>query len=98
MEVAGLVLVGSVLALATKARGHIWLAMGIHGGWYYVRTISRRLGEDRQGELEWLFGTDRFYDGVLGWLAILTTALVFWFNTKESRKRAPQESAQQEDS
>ncbi len=91
VELFGLVLVGATLACLCLKSGNIWAAMGVHGGWYYVRTISRKLGEDLQGQHEWLFGTDRFYDGMLGWVAILSTGLIFWFTWKETKKEPPQE-------
>ncbi len=94
VEVIGLVFVGSTLALLCRRTGHIWLAMGVHGGWYYVRTISRKLGEDLPGQHEWLFGTDRFYDGVLGWFAIAATGLIFCW-TQSRTKEARQESRSQ---
>lgn len=90
VEVVGLIFVGATLALLCRRTGDIWLAMGVHGGWYYVRTISRKLGEDLEGRQEWLFGTDRFYDGVLGWFAIAATGLVFWF-TRPGAKQEEQE-------
>ena len=77
IELLGLLLVGIVLCLARAKTGSIWLGMGIHGGWYYVRTISRKISEDLNGNWEWLFGTDRFYDGILGWIVIAATALAF---------------------
>lgn len=77
VEILGLCFVGGTLATLCRKTGNIWLAMGVHGGWYYVRTIGRKVGEDLEGAHEWLFGTDRFYDGVLGWVAILSTAVIF---------------------
>ncbi|MFT7619371.1 MAG: membrane protease YdiL (CAAX protease family) [Planctomycetota bacterium] len=92
VEIFGLVLVGGTLALLCRQTNNIWLAMGVHGGWYYVRTISRKLGEDLEGNHEWLFGTDRFYDGLLGWVAILTTGVLFWFSSRPEGREQEQAS------
>ena len=88
IEVFGLILVGGVLAVLCLKTGNIWAAMGVHGGWYYVRTIARKLGEDLDGDKEWLFGSDRFYDGALGWLAILSTGVIFWLTWKAPKPQA----------
>ncbi len=76
IEVLGLVLVGWVLVSLRRESGSLWIAMGVHGGWYWVRQVSRKLGEDIPGRREWLFGSDRFYDGLLGWVAIVVTGVI----------------------
>ncbi|MCA9323390.1 MAG: CPBP family intramembrane metalloprotease [Planctomycetes bacterium] len=76
VEFAGLILLGLVLCGLRRVTGSVWVAMGLHGGWYWQRTIGRKWSEDSSGDLEWLFGTDRFIDGLLGWALVLATGLV----------------------
>ncbi len=82
MELAGLVCVGLVLATLRHRRGSVWLPMGLHGGWYWQRTVGRKWSAHSPGDWDWLIGTNRFYDGLLGWLLILAAG---WFLLRPGR-------------
>ena len=73
LELIGLLVVGLVLGGLRRRSGSIWLSMGLHGGWYWQRTVGRKWSEDLSGAREWLFGTDRFCDGILGWVLVIVT-------------------------
>jgi membrane protease YdiL (CAAX protease family) len=81
-ELVGLVLVGLVLGVIAWRSKSIWLGMGIHAGWVFVRQSADKLIDD----VEWkadqhlsLVGTMRNYDGWLGWGALLLAlALAEW--------------------
>ena len=75
-ELFGLFLIGIVLQTLRQRSGAIWLSMGVHGGWYWVRMVGRHLSDDVDGSREWLFGSSRFYDGLLGQVAIVITGLI----------------------
>ncbi|MCB9834157.1 MAG: CPBP family intramembrane metalloprotease [Planctomycetes bacterium] len=85
IEVLGLVLVGWVLVGLRRESGSLWPAMGVHGGWFWLRQVGKRFSDDLVGDHEWLFGTSLFYDGLLGWLAIIATGLIL---TTTMRRRA----------
>lgn len=75
VEFTGLFVVGAVLCALRRESRSLWFGMGVHGGWYFVRAVGRKFNEDRAGNHEWLFGTDLFYDGVLGWVLLGATGL-----------------------
>ena len=80
-ELAGLMLVGLVLAIVRETRRTIFLAMGVHAGWVWVRFTSKKALEDvdeRINEDLLLLGTNRLYDGLLGWSALLLTLGLVW--------------------
>ena len=89
-EVVGLLLVGLILAIVREGRRTIFLAMGIHAGWVWVRFTSNKTLEDvdeRINEDLWLLGTKRLYDGLLGWAALLfTLALIWWLRVRAAKR------------
>lgn len=87
MDLIGLTTVGFALCQIRVAAGQTWTSMGVHGGWYYVRTIGRKFSRDVDGNYEWLLGTDKFYDGLLGCLVLLLTAYLVTrsFNNQKAK-------------
>ncbi|MEZ6195504.1 MAG: CPBP family intramembrane glutamic endopeptidase [Planctomycetota bacterium] len=74
-EFLGLALIGGCLAQLRVASGHLWLGMGLHGGWYWARAVGRKICADNATALDPIFGSGLFYDGLFGWAATLAT----WF-------------------
>ena len=73
-EVVGLFMVGLVLALIRQRTGTVYLGLGVHAGWVFVRKMDAVLTDEvskPKGVLEFVIGTNRFYDGLLGWMALL---------------------------
>jgi membrane protease YdiL (CAAX protease family) len=89
-EFVGLLLVGLVLAIVRAGRRTIFLAMGVHAGWVWVRFTSNKALEEvdeRVNQDLLLLGSKRLYDGALGWCALLLTlGFVCWL-TVRSRNR-----------
>jgi uncharacterized protein len=81
LEGPGLVVVGWVLATMRRSSGTLWFGMGVHGGWYFVRSAGRKFTKDVEGQHESLFGSDLYYDGLLVWLLLAATgaAGALWF-------------------
>lgn len=79
-EVLGLFLVGVVLAVLRHRSGRIFLPMGVHAGWVWVRFSMRKMteGGGLGPEYAWLVGSSRIYDGLAGWLALLATLALAW--------------------
>jgi hypothetical protein len=79
-EFLGLFLVGAVLGTLRLKTGAIWLPLGVHTGWVWVRMVARKTLEEVDPVVDehlLLFGTMRHYDGVAGWLALgLTLAIL----------------------
>lgn len=78
-EALGLFLVGAVLIALRHRSGSIWLPLGVHAGWVWVMKISRKTLDETaelKGSATWLAGTERVYDGIPGWLALLATLLI----------------------
>ena len=84
MELGGLVCVGFVLATLRHRWDSVWLSMGLHGGWYWQRTVGRKWSVHNPGDADWLIGTNRFYDGLLGWVLILAAG---WLLLRCGRSR-----------
>lgn len=75
-EAIGLFAVGLVLCNLRRASGTVWISMGVHGGWFYAKKMARKLSDDVDGPAEWLWGSDHYYDGVLGWITVLATGAI----------------------
>ena len=75
-ELVGLFLVGVILSILRVRSGALYLGMGVHAGWYWVRSIDRYFVREVDSVVEanrtWL-GTSQYMDGVVGWLALLAT-------------------------
>lgn len=77
MELAGLFLLGLVLAGAYLKTGQLWLAVGLHAALAYAARVNK-LVMHIDPELWWLGGTNRLINGVLGWAAVLLIGAVIW--------------------
>lgn len=87
MEFVGLCLIGAVLLSVRRETGSIWCSMGIHGGWYFSRMLGRKFNKDQIGDHEWFYGSNRFCDGVLGWIVILGAGWIvhLWWTRRIAR-------------
>jgi membrane protease YdiL (CAAX protease family) len=75
-EFVGLCLAGMVLAVVRLRTGHIYLSMGLHAGWYWVRQNDRYFVDEVPAIVEpaklWL-GSEQYLDGVLGWAGLVAS-------------------------
>jgi membrane protease YdiL (CAAX protease family) len=77
-----LLLVGSILAVAYKRTGRLWLSVGLHAGWifwlksYGFWTLERHLGSP------WFWGSDKMIDGWLAFFVLICTAVIVNLITK----------------
>ena len=78
-EWVGLTLVGLVLTVLRRRRGDILLGMGVHAGWFWVRGVDGRFlrsVKPVQKKFALLYGGGLYYNGVLGWIALGSVALL----------------------
>lgn len=79
MELLGLILVGVVLGIVRVRRDSIWLGVGLHAGWVFLRVAAdKSLSEVKEVVRPHvhILGTMRNYDGLLGWGALVISALI----------------------
>lgn len=76
VQLCGLATVGLVLAGLRRVSGSVLLGMGLHGGWYFARGFGRRLSDDLDTDLDWLFGSNLYYDGLLGFFVLGATGIL----------------------
>ena len=91
LEFIGLFLVGLILAVLRYRTGTIWLGMGVHAGWFWVRSLDDKILEEVDAVVEqhlWVIGTMRYYDGFLGWAALLLTIPVVMILLRPKRPGA----------
>jgi membrane protease YdiL (CAAX protease family) len=77
-ELVGLVLVGLILCAARLRTGQLYLPMGIHAGWYWIKQVDGSFIRETPGcdqHRIWL-GSGQYLDGVLGWCALLATLVL----------------------
>jgi uncharacterized protein len=78
-ELVGLFLAGAALATLRLRSGALWLGMGVHAGWYWIRRMDRWFVRDVDAVIDahrtWL-GTSQYLDGVIGWFALIATLLL----------------------
>jgi membrane protease YdiL (CAAX protease family) len=77
-QLVGLFLAGLILATLRLRTGTLWLAMGVHAGWYWVLQVDQ--GFVTHVDLDpvrrfWL-GSEKYLDGVVGWVALLATLVL----------------------
>ncbi|MET0984329.1 MAG: CPBP family intramembrane glutamate endopeptidase, partial [Steroidobacteraceae bacterium] len=66
--------VGVLLALIRQRTGAIAAGIGLHASWVMLIAVTRGSSTDNQANpQDWLTGS---YDGVIGWGALLWTALI----------------------
>jgi len=76
-DLAGLTLLGLVLAAARLRTGGLWMSIGIHAAWVAVFRIGRLLFEIRPWPM-WLVGAGwpPLVGGAAGWLAAVATGVL----------------------
>lgn len=74
-QLVGLFFTGVVLAILRLATGTLWLAMGVHAGWYWVVQIDQVFVQhvDLQPWPRFWLGSEKYLDGVVGWIALAGT-------------------------
>lgn len=77
MELAGLFLLGLVLAGSYFKTGQLYLAVGLHAAMAYAARVNK-LVMHIDPELWWLGGTNRLINGLLGWGAVLLVGAIIW--------------------
>ena len=80
LELGGLSLLGSVLALSYLATHQLALSIGLHGALAYGARINKLVIDIPQSPLSWLIGTSRLVNGLAGWLALLGIGgMILWW-------------------
>lgn len=75
-QLVGLVLVGLILAILRLRTGTLYLGMGIHAGWFWVKQVDHRFVasvDSAPGFRSIWVGSEQYLDGVVGWVALLAT-------------------------
>lgn len=80
LELGGLFLLGSVLALSYLVTHQLYLAIGLHGALAYGARVNKLVIGIPETPLSWLVGTSRLVNGLVGWLAVLGIGgiIVWW--------------------
>lgn len=80
LELGGLFLLGSVLALSYLATHQLYLAIGLHGALAYGARVNKLIIGIPETSLSWLVGTSRLVNGLAGWLALLGIGgMILWW-------------------
>lgn len=75
-ELVGLSLAGAVLCVLRLRAGHLYLAMGVHAGWYWVRQMDRYVVEEVEAVVRkrpLFLGSEQYHDGILGWTVLVAS-------------------------
>jgi membrane protease YdiL (CAAX protease family) len=79
MELAGLTLLGIVLAFSCLATKQLYLAIGLHAALAYGARVNKLLMAMPEPSLAWLAGTSRLVNGVLAWIGLgVLGGLIVW--------------------
>ncbi len=80
LELVGLFVLGSVLALCYLVTRRLTLAIGLHAAFAYGARVNKLLIEFTDPSLAWLVGTNRLVNGVIHWFVLLGMGgLVIWW-------------------
>ncbi|MEK7214709.1 MAG: CPBP family intramembrane glutamic endopeptidase, partial [Chloroflexota bacterium] len=83
LELAGLFILGCVLAASVLRTKQLYLAIGLHASLaYWARTNKLLIDFTAPPELQWLTGTNRLINGVAAWCAL---AGIGWWMTRRDR-------------
>ena len=75
-ELLGLFLTGAVLSMIRLRTGQLYLGIGIHAGWYWIKQVDRAFVQEVETVIEshrLLLGSSQYLDGIVGWIALLGT-------------------------
>lgn len=70
-ELAGLFVLGWVLAQSVLRTKQLYLAIGLHASLAYCARVNKLVVEFTTPSLQWLVGTNRLVNGLVAWLALL---------------------------
>lgn len=85
MELGGLFLLGTVLAVSYLRTGQLYLAMGLHAALAYGARINKLLIEFSDATQSWLTGTSRLVNGLAGWAILGVIGGIMWWWTRRVR-------------
>ncbi|MBI4353703.1 MAG: CPBP family intramembrane metalloprotease [Candidatus Omnitrophica bacterium] len=83
LELAGLTVLGVVLALSRLKTGQLYLAIGLHASLAYGARVNKLLIEFPDSSMAWLVGTNRLINGIAAWVALMG---VGWLITRWSAR------------
>lgn len=87
LELGGLFLLGSVLAVSYLLTRQLALPIGLHAVLAYGARVNKLLLEFTNQELSWLVGTSRLINGLASWIALLGIGgMIVWW----ARRSQPQ--------
>lgn len=86
-ELAGLFLLGVVLALSYLRTSQLYLAVGLHAALAYGARVNKLVMEILPDEsIGWFVGTSRLVNGALGWGALLAMGgIMVWWTSSSHR-------------
>ena len=80
LELIGLFLLGTVLALSSLRTKQLYLAVGLHASLAYGAGINKLLFTFPDPSRAWLTGTSRLVNGLVGWVVLLAVGgLIVWW-------------------
>ena len=86
MELAGLFLLGAVLASSYLQTGQLWLGIGLHAALAYGARVNKLVIAFSDTSMSWLVGTSRLVNGLSAWLALTLIGIVIWWWTAGSER------------
>lgn len=92
LELGGLFLLGSVLALSYLATSHLSLAIGLHAVLAYGARVNKLVIQFTDPSMAWLFGTSRLVNGLMNWLLLLGIGgFIVWWARHGAGRRCEQQ-------
>lgn len=88
LELGGLFLLGSVLALSYLVTNRLSLAIGLHAVLAYGARVNKLVIQFADPSMAWLFGTSRLVNGLMNWLLLLGIGgfIVWWARDGAGRR------------
>jgi len=79
LELIGLFLLGTILALSYLLTNQLAFSLGLHASLAYGARVNKLLIEFQNPAMAWLVGTTRLVNGVMSWVILLSLwGLVIW--------------------
>lgn len=88
LELGGLFLLGSVLALSYLVTNRLSLAIGLHAVLAYGARVNKLVIQFTDPSMAWLVGTSRLVNGLMNWLILLGIGgfIVWWARDGAGRR------------
>jgi len=91
LELGGLFLLGSVLALSYLVTNQLSLAIGLHAVLAYGARVNKLVIQFTDSSMAWFFGSSRLVNGLMSWLLLLGIGgFIVWWKCHGAGRRCEQ--------